>query len=199
MSATLLGMTTPETCGSRTCKPNSVCRSPGRTVIPLGRASLPGSSDLPGGDYAPSRHVLQPKPEIPPYLVLLRVGFALPAALLPRRCALTAPFHPYPAVVLNPRTRVRCYASTTSQPMKWLALFGPTTTTGRYVFCGTVRRPGLNPASRMLSGTLPCGVRTFLPPCGERPSGPAANHLHYMRWFRESHSCRWASILVAAR
>jgi len=24
------------------------------------------------------------------------VGFALPAALLPRRCALTAPFHPYP-------------------------------------------------------------------------------------------------------
>jgi len=37
----------------------------------------------------------QPKPELPPYLVLLRVGFALPAALLRRRCALTAPFHPY--------------------------------------------------------------------------------------------------------
>ena len=36
--------------------------------------------------------------ELPPYLVLLRVGFALPAALLPRRCALTAPFHPYPGV-----------------------------------------------------------------------------------------------------
>src|SRR5260370_33938634 len=39
------------------------------------------------------------KPEglqgIPPYLVLLRVGFALPGALLLRRCALTAPFHPY--------------------------------------------------------------------------------------------------------
>ncbi len=33
--------------------------------------------------------------ELPPYLVLLRVGFALPAALLRRRCALTAPFHPY--------------------------------------------------------------------------------------------------------
>jgi len=29
---------------------------------------------------------------------LLRVGFALPATLLPRRCALTAPFHPYPAL-----------------------------------------------------------------------------------------------------
>jgi hypothetical protein len=71
----------------------------GRTVIPLGRALLRGSSDLPGGCGAPSRHAA-PKArrlyqEIPPYLVLLRVGFALPAALLRRRCALTAPFHPY--------------------------------------------------------------------------------------------------------
>ncbi len=38
------------------------------------------------------------RPRLPPYLVLLRVGFALPAALLRRRCALTAPFHPYPGV-----------------------------------------------------------------------------------------------------
>ena len=45
----------------------------------------------------------------------------------------------------------------------------------RYVFCGTFRRLGLNPASRTLSGTLLCGVRTFLSPCGERPSGPTAN------------------------
>ncbi|MGA8212698.1 MAG: hypothetical protein WB799_03845, partial [Candidatus Sulfotelmatobacter sp.] len=34
----------------------------------------------------------------------------------------------------------------------------------RYVFCGTFRRTGLNPASRTLSGTLLCGVRTFLSP-----------------------------------
>ena len=32
-----------------------------------------------------------------PYLVLLRVGFTLPPTLPPARCALTAPFHPYPA------------------------------------------------------------------------------------------------------
>src|ERR1039458_8591727 len=74
----------------------------GRTIIPLGHALLRGSSDLPGGCGAPSRHAFPAKPklhrEIPPYLVLLRVGFALPAALLPRRCALTAPFHPYPGV-----------------------------------------------------------------------------------------------------
>ena len=47
----------------------------------------------------------------------------------------------------------------------------------RYVLCGTSRQPGLNPASRTLSGTLLCGVRTFLPRSltkRERPSGPAA-------------------------
>jgi hypothetical protein len=38
---------------------------------------------------------------LPPYLVLLHVGLALPAALLPRRCALTAPFHPYPGVAVE--------------------------------------------------------------------------------------------------
>jgi hypothetical protein len=53
-----------------------------------------------------------------------------------------------------------------------------TTAAGRYLFCGTFRRVGLNPPSRTLSGTLLCGVRTFLPhhlTRQERPSGPAAN------------------------
>ncbi len=35
---------------------------------------------------------------------------------------------------------------------------------GRYVFCGTFRPSGLNLTSRTLSGTLLCGVRTFLSP-----------------------------------
>jgi len=78
---------------------------------------------------------------LPSYLVLLRVWFALPAALLHRRCALTAPFHPYPDLAKQSLERG-----------------------GRYVFCGTFRRTGLNPASRTLSGTLLCGVRTFLCP-----------------------------------
>ena len=56
---------------------------------------LASSSDLPGswarraGTHGRCRPFL-------PYLVLLRVGFALPRALLRERCALTAPFHPYP-------------------------------------------------------------------------------------------------------
>ena len=63
-------------------------------------------------------------------------------------------------------------------------LFTLTPLPGRYVFCGTSRQPGLNPASRTLSGTLLCGVRTFLP---RRPKAPRATvrssclPLHYMR------------------
>jgi len=90
--------------GKKTRKPNSVY-----AVIPLG-AALPRTliSDLPGGSGhcmeqpfgagpAPGAN-LAPDPRFPPYLVLLRVGFTLPPALLAERCALTAPFHPYHCV-----------------------------------------------------------------------------------------------------
>jgi len=110
--------------GKRTRKPNSVY-----AVIPLG-AALPQTliSDLPGGfghcieqtcdtGVPPESSLLEPpcrigpmrraslalSSRIPPYLVLLRVGFTLPPPSLPERCALTAPFHPYhgPAVQAN--------------------------------------------------------------------------------------------------
>ncbi len=74
---------------------------------------------------------------LPAYLVLLRVGFTLPPALLPARCALTAPFHPYRNA--------------------------PKGTKRRYRLCGTGRRCILKHSSRALPGTLPIGVRTFLP------------------------------------
>src|SRR4029077_17178272 len=54
----------------------------------------------------------------------------------------------------------------------------------RYVFCGTFRRTDLNPFSRTLSGTLLCGVRTFL---SLRPKAQRATvrssclQVHYMR------------------
>jgi len=81
--------------------------------------------------------------ELPPYLVLLRVGFTMPRPLLAGRCALTAPFHPYR---LPEGSR-------------------------RYVLCGTGRPLSFNSTSRTLSGTLLCGVRTFLPRLrdGDRP------------------------------
>jgi len=50
-------------------------------------------------------------------------------------------------------------------------LFTLTLLRGRYFLCGTGRPPGLNPASRTLSGTPLCRVRTFLPRLrdGDRP------------------------------
>src|SRR6185312_8931674 len=42
---------------------------------------------------------------------------------------------------------------------------------GRYVFCGTGRLAAFTPRSRTLSGTLPCGVRTFLSRTGLRQPG----------------------------
>src|SRR5215471_21283880 len=77
-------------------------------------------------------------PFLLPYLVLLRVGFAMPARLLPPRCALTAPFHPYRKKAAR-RPLIR-----------------------RYIFCCTFRQARNGPA-RPLAGTLPCGDRTFLP------------------------------------
>jgi len=48
----------------------------------------------------------------------------------------------------------------------------------RYVFCGTFRPTGLSRPSRTLSGTLPCGVRTFL--ClATATVRPSCQPLHY--------------------
>ena len=83
-------------CGSRTCKPNSV-----RRIAPAGRSFLwaahywAAQATYPEVVARRAGTRLGRTPRLPPYLVLLRVGFALPVALLRRRCALTAPFHPY--------------------------------------------------------------------------------------------------------
>jgi len=58
-------------------------------IIPLDAALPRHSSDLPAG------LARRASTQFPAYLVLLRVGFALPSPLLTTRCALTAPFHPY--------------------------------------------------------------------------------------------------------
>jgi hypothetical protein len=50
---------------------------------------------------------------------------------------------------------------------------------GRYLLCGTGRIAALTPRPRTLSGTLPCGVRTFLSRSCLRSSGsdrPACLH-----------------------
>ena len=90
----------------------------------------------PPGRIGPIRSCpLESAGSIPAYLVLLRVGFTMRRSLLNARCALTAPFHPY----------------RTSCEMR------------RYILCCTGRPCAFKHKSRTLSGTLPCGVRTFLP------------------------------------
>jgi len=63
-------------------------------AIHLGRPLPDASRDLPGRrrENAPA----EINPTRRPYLVLLPVGFTLPLPLPGTRCALTAPFHPYP-------------------------------------------------------------------------------------------------------
>jgi hypothetical protein len=75
------------------------------------------------------------------------------------RWALTPPFHPY--------RRSRTWVSSLARRPNNLR---------RSIFCCTGRLHALRRASRTLSGTLPCGVRTFLPlptaSCGrQRSSG----------------------------
>ena len=134
-------------------------------------AAAKAATDSPRWRAGPARaRSIGPPARLPPYLVLLRVGFTMPPPLPPERCALTAPFHPYPA------------------PKR-----------GRYVFCGTGRLAAFTPQSRTLSGTLPCGVRTFLSRtrvsvCG---SGRPAR-LHALLYASRSQSAsapRWKELL----
>ena len=81
------------------CKPGSVrlarpCGPADVTAIPLGRPLPAASSNQPGWQgrkTGPSPCGLHH-----PYSVLLPAGLAMPLPLPEARCALTAPFHPYP-------------------------------------------------------------------------------------------------------
>ena len=88
------------------CKPNSVeddHSSRRRITTPLKRPTrrfptVPANRDRNPGERAGPARIRGPGLAVgfPPYLVLLRVGFTLPPPLQTARCALTAPFHPYP-------------------------------------------------------------------------------------------------------
>ena len=61
-------------------------------AIHLGWLLPATSSNLPGHRY---RIAPVARGNACPYMVLLRMGFTMPVLLPARRCALTAPFHPY--------------------------------------------------------------------------------------------------------
>jgi len=123
--------------GSRTCKPNFV-----RRIAPAGRSFLWAAHYC--GALATYPKVLRAEParacnrrSQTPFLF----GLA-PCVVCPARCITAAAVRSYRTFSPLPSSRKM----------------------GRYVLCGTFRRTGLNPASRTLSGTLLCGVRTFLSP-----------------------------------
>ena len=76
-----------------TDKPNSVPPTPGG----LAGGDHSSRAAIAGGLKRPTRRLRTGRPQPPPYLVLLRAGFCLPRSLPTTRCALTAPFHPYPS------------------------------------------------------------------------------------------------------
>ena len=78
------------------CRPDSVPRR--AASIHLGRASPHGSSSQPG-DLSHSRWDTGTGNPRPPYSALLRMGFTVPPPFPEGRCALTAPFHPYPRLI----------------------------------------------------------------------------------------------------
>jgi len=114
------------------------------TVIPLGRALLRGSSDLPGSCGAPSRHARAEARSSPIWSCSV---WGLPCR---RHCWRRGALLPH----LFTLTRDRSHR--------------------RYVLCGTFRKRPLTAAPRTLSGTPLCGVRTFLcelaPTATVRPS-----------------------------
>ncbi len=127
-----------------------VSRVLSRTAIHLGRASPRASSDLPGNCAGHTSF---------PYLVLLRVGFTSLPMLPPARCALTAPFHPYPRSLA---TRAVFFLLHLPSARAAQALPG-TLPYGARTF--------LRPAGQRLSGRLPMPDRTThcLPAQGRNP------------------------------
>ena len=97
----------------------SACLAAGRTVIPLGHALLRSSSDLPGGECAPSQHA-DARSAAPSLF-----GLA-PCGVCPARSITGA--------------AVRSYRTFSPLPGAAVAR-----APGRYIFCGTFRRNGLEP------------------------------------------------------
>ena len=156
--------------GLRVLRPANV------TAIPLGRR-LPGaSSNLPGRqdqDMIPKLLASRR-----PYSVLLPVGFAVPPALPPARCALTAPFHPCRDKTLRaaavcslwhcPWARTRRMLSGTACP--WSPDFPPRQPFG---FAGAAVRPtdttGMETKAAAVKGLSRARLRNGRPRDASRP------------------------------
>jgi hypothetical protein len=161
-------------CGSRTCKPNSVC-----LPRPITGPRTTGRSFLWATHYC---EALATYPEVVAHRASTRPAGSVSLRLnnhrdLPNRRDPSL-FGLAPCGVCHARVitaaAVRSYRTFSPLPRRFdqasvsTEFGGLEETAGRYIFCGTFRPPGLNPVSRTLSGTLLCGVRTFLPAHSDR-------------------------------
>jgi hypothetical protein len=149
--------------GSRTCKPNSVRLAAGRSFL---WATHYCGAQATYPEVVAHRAGTRPaEAGFPPYLVLLRVGFALPGALLRRRCALTAPFHPY----LGLTARAVCFL--------WHFPSNGPASTSAGALPDVIRHTALRSSDFPPVLTTPSRQKRarWGPRCDERPSGPAAN------------------------
>ena len=109
-----------------------------RTAIPLGQASLPSSSDLPGGECAPSQHAdarsctpsRAKDPRWGPRGAAPSLFGLAPCGVCPARSITGAAVRS--CRTFSPLPRRSCHPPPQLQ--------GVTRTAGRYVFCGTFRQ-----------------------------------------------------------
>ena len=141
------------------------------TTIPLGAPSLARSSNLPGGFLPLGACARRRGP------ASWRAGPARTAtARGPSRCFLPI----WSCSVWGLPCLLRYRRSGALLPHLFTLTFCRSRDQRRYLLCGTGRLRAFTPGSRTLSGTLPCGVRTFLsrPALARSGSGrPAARSL----------------------
>jgi hypothetical protein len=128
--------------------------------------------EQPFGEDLPPGTPLEPPERIGPMRSRsLALGSPLPSLFGLAPCGV----YPASAITAGAVRSYRTFSPLPDWPSRQMP-FGPacpsqSTSIRRYVLCGTSRPRAFTPASRTLSGTLPCGVRTFLP---RQPSYPGS-------------------------
>jgi hypothetical protein len=121
---------------------------------------LPVGSALRQATYPPEERLraARTRAECPAYLVLQAVGFALPAPSPTPRCALTAPFHRYPALIcLGYSAAVGCDDSILCRTSNCCRAESNKCWAVYFLWHFPAGRPGWP-----LATTVPCPARTFL-------------------------------------
>jgi hypothetical protein len=140
-------------CGSRTCKPNSVCRR-----VPAGRSFLWAAHCC---------EALATYPKVATYRASTcsgRTGSPFLFGLAPRGVCRAR--HITVAAVRSYRTFSPLpHRRSEPETSKTVSSIGRRTTAGRYVFCGTLRRPGVGPITPKL-----CVIDPNTQPPGRYPA-----------------------------